>query len=94
MKTGECFLFRLTRDADIELREDEAGDLLRNIERELHHQKRFSFPVRLEVEAGMPDEMVKYLSGAVGLSEQEVYRVKGFLNTPDLMRFTRSTARI
>jgi polyphosphate kinase len=86
MKTGECFLFRLTRDADIELREDEAGDLLRNIERELHHQKRFSFPVRLEVEAGMPDEMVKYLSGAVGLSEQEVYRVKGFLNTPDLMR--------
>jgi polyphosphate kinase len=72
MKTSECFLFRLTRDADIELREDEAGDLLRTIESELHHQKRFSFPVRLEVEASMPEEMVNYLTEAIGLTEQEV----------------------
>jgi polyphosphate kinase len=86
MKTGECFLFRLTRDADIELREDEAGDLLRNIEQELHHQKRFSFPVRLEVEAGMPEEMLRYLTGAIGLTKTEAYRIKGFLNTPDLMK--------
>ena len=86
MKTGECFLFRLTRDADIELREDEAGDLLRNIEQELHHQKRFSFPVRLEVEAGMPEEMLRYLTAAVGLTKTEAYRIEGFLNTPDLMR--------
>jgi len=86
MKTSECFLYRLTRDADIELREDEAGDLLRNIESELHHQKRFSFPVRLEVEASMPEEMVGYLTGAIGLTEQDVYRIDGLLNIPDLMR--------
>jgi polyphosphate kinase len=86
MKTGECFLFRLTRDADIELREDEAGDLLRNIEQELHQQRRFSFPVRLEVEAGMPKEMLRYLTGAIGLAKTEAYRVEGFLNTPDLMK--------
>jgi polyphosphate kinase len=86
MKTGECFLFRLTRDADIELREDEAGDLLRNIEQELHHQKRFSFPVRLEVEAGMPEEMLRYLTGAIGLTKTEAYKIEGFLNTPDLMK--------
>jgi len=87
MKTSECFLFRLTRDADIELREDEAGDLLRNIEIELHHQKRFSFPVRLEVEASMPEEMIKYLTGAIGLTGQEIYRIDSFLNIPDLMKF-------
>ncbi len=85
METSECFLFRLTRDADIELREDESGDLLRTIERELHHQKRFSFPVRLEIEDAMPQEIVEYLTGAVGLSEQDIFRVKGFLNIPDLM---------
>jgi polyphosphate kinase len=86
MKTSECFLFRLTRDADIELREDEAGDLLRNIESELHHQKRFSFPVRLEVESSMPDEMIRYLTKAIGLNEQEIYRIEGFLNIPDFMK--------
>ncbi|MCU1290411.1 MAG: polyphosphate kinase 1 [Acidobacteria bacterium] len=86
MKTSECFLFRLTRDADIELREDEAGDLLRTIESELHHQKRFSFPVRLEVEASMPEEMVNYLTEAIGLTEQDVYPIEGFLNIPDFMK--------
>ncbi|HEX8265075.1 MAG TPA: polyphosphate kinase 1 [Pyrinomonadaceae bacterium] len=86
MKTSECFLFRLTRDADIELREDEAGDLLRTIESELHHQKRFSFPVRLEVQSSMPEEMVGYLTEAIGLSEQDIYRIEGILNIPDLMK--------
>ena len=48
MKTSEAFLFRVTRDADIELREDEAGDLMRTLERELQ-RRRVRFPVRLEV---------------------------------------------
>jgi polyphosphate kinase len=87
MKTTGAFLFRLTRDADIELREDEAGDLLRTIERELHHQKRFSFPVRLEVAASMPDDMVHYLTNSIGLTEQDVYRIDGLLHIPDLMKF-------
>jgi polyphosphate kinase len=86
MKTSEAFLFRLTRDADFELREDEAGDLLRNIESELHHQKRFSFPVRLEVVASMSEELISYLTGAIGLAEQDVYRIDGFLNIPDFMK--------
>ncbi len=84
MKTGKSFLFRVTRDADIEIREDEAGDLLQTMEAELHRQ-RFSFPVRLEVAANMPEEMVKYLAGSIGLTEQDVYPIEGFLNIPDLM---------
>lgn len=86
MKAEHCHLFRLTRDADIELREDESGDLLRLIERELHQQKRFSFPVRLEVSASMPEEMIQYLTKAIGLTETDVYRIEGFLNVPDLMK--------
>jgi polyphosphate kinase len=84
MKTGECHLFRVTRDADIELREDEAGDLLRTMERELH-RRRFSFPVRLEVKATMPETMISYLTRAIRLDETDVYRINGFLNIPDLM---------
>lgn len=84
MKTGQCHLFRVTRDADLELREDEAGDLLRTMERELH-RRRFSFPVRLEVKATMPEDMTSYLTNAIGLNESDVYRIDGFLNIPDLM---------
>lgn len=86
MKTGKPYLFRITRDADIEIREDEAGDILRTIELELHHQKRFSFAVRMEVSDSMPIEMVNYLAGSTGLTEHDVFHVEGFLNIPDLMR--------
>lgn len=85
MKTSQCHLFRVTRDADIEIREDEAGDLLRTMEEELH-RRRFSFAVRLEVADSMPEEMVQFLAGSIGLTEQDVYRVDGFLNIPDLMK--------
>ncbi len=85
MKAGEGFLFRVTRDADIELREDEAGDLMRTLERELQ-RRRFRFPVRLEVASDMPDKMVKLLTDGIGLSEPDVYRIEGFLDVSDLMQ--------
>lgn len=87
MKTNKCHLFRLTRDADLELRDDEAGDLLRTMELELHHRRRFSFPVRLEVTNSMPEQMIKHLTGSIGMTDKDVYRIDGFLNIPDLMRF-------
>lgn len=85
MKTGEGFLFRVTRDADIELREDEAGDLLRTLERELQ-RRRFRFPVRLEVSSDMPEKMLKTLADGIGLTEQDIYPIKGFVDIPDLMQ--------
>jgi len=85
MKAGEGFLFRVTRDADIELREDEAGDLMRTLERELQ-RRRFRFPVRLEVSANMPEKMLKQLTDGIGLTEQDVYRIEGFVDIPDLMQ--------
>jgi polyphosphate kinase len=85
MKASDGFLFRVTRDADIELREDEAGDLMRTLERELQ-RRRFRFPVRLEVAADMPEKMVKLLTRGVGLEEQDVYRIDGLVDIPDLMQ--------
>jgi len=85
MKTSAGFLFRVTRDADIELREDEAGDLMRTLERELQ-RRRFRFPVRLEVEATMPDKMLKVLTQGIGLDENDVYKIDGFVDIPDLMQ--------
>ncbi len=85
MKTSESYLFRVTRDADIELREDEAGDLLRTLERELQ-RRRDRFPVRLEVSAAMPEKMLKVLTGGIGLTDADVDRIEGLLDIPDLMQ--------
>lgn len=84
MKTSKAFLFRVTRDADIELREDEAGDLLRSLELELQ-RRRDRFAVRLEVEAAMPEKMLKLLAAGIGLGADEIERVNGFVGIPDLM---------
>ncbi|MEO6051301.1 MAG: polyphosphate kinase 1 [Pyrinomonadaceae bacterium] len=85
MKTSEAFLFRVTRDADIELREDEAGDLMRTLERELQ-RRRDRFAVRLEISAAMPEKMVKLLANGTGLTDEEVERIDGFVDIPDLMQ--------
>ncbi|HKO95871.1 MAG TPA: polyphosphate kinase 1 [Pyrinomonadaceae bacterium] len=74
--------FRVTRDADIEIREDEAEDLLRVIEQELR-RRRFGTPVRLEVSKGMPEEMVNYLMESLDLKPDDVYEVNGPLSLQD-----------
>ena len=85
MKVSEGHLFRVTRDADIEIREDEAGDLMRTLETELQ-RRRFRFPVRLEVAATMPDKMLKQLTTGIGLDDEDVYKIDGFLDISDLMQ--------
>lgn len=83
-RVGRAQLFRITRDADIEFREDEASDLLK-VMREHLRRRRFGEAVRLEVTASMPDKMLRYLTGALELSEDDVYVINGPLNVPDLM---------
>jgi polyphosphate kinase len=84
MHVLECQPFRITRDADFEIAEDEAGDLLKSVEQQLR-QRRFGFYVRLEVAAGMSPHMVKALRQWMELEEQDVYTFDGPLNIPDLM---------
>jgi len=84
MKPGPCYRFRVTRDADIEIRDEEAEDLLRLIQEEVR-QRRFGKPVRLEVSDDMSAEMIHYLTESLGLEAQDVYKVRGPLAIQELM---------
>jgi polyphosphate kinase len=78
-----CFAFRITRDADIELREEEAHDLLQEMEDNLR-QRRFGEVVRLEVDEAMPGKMRKYLRRSLEIKSRDVYQTSGPLNLTDL----------
>ncbi len=84
MAVRESYLFRVTRDADLDLQEDEADDLLRAIESELQ-RRRFGEPVRLEIERGMPEYMRDLLLEALSLSLVDCYEIEGLQGTSDLM---------
>ena len=85
MLAGEVCPFRVTRDADFEVREDEVVDLLQTVEQSLR-TRRFGSPVRLEVSANMPAEMTQLLRDSLdGLVEDDVYVTDDPLNIPDLM---------
>jgi polyphosphate kinase len=79
-----CHLFRITRDADIGLREEEAQDLLLLMEQNLK-QRRFGDVVRLEVSKFMPREMVKYLTDSLAITPEDVYIIDGVININDFM---------
>lgn len=84
MNPGPCHLFRVTRDADIEIREEEAEDLLSQIQEELR-RRRFGAPVRLEVSPEMPADMIEYLSESLQVEPDDVYVFDGPLHIQDLM---------
>jgi polyphosphate kinase len=83
MDVRAAYCFRVTRDADLDLQEDEADDLLLAIESELR-KRRFGEPVRLEVEAAMPDHLRTMLLEALSLGEVDLYAIDGLLGTSDL----------
>jgi polyphosphate kinase len=75
--------FRVTRDADIELAEDEADDLLVAVEQELR-RRRFGAVVRLEVAASMPEHVVRLLQRELEVDDTALVVVEGPLNLGDL----------
>jgi len=72
-------MFRVTRDADFDVEEDEAGDLVSAIEQELR-RRRFGSAVRLEVERAMPAEMRDFLLTGIGLDAGDLYEVPDTLD--------------
>jgi polyphosphate kinase len=83
MTVEHAHMFRVTRDADIDIREEEADDLLRALQKGLR-KRRFGSPVRLEVAADMPDEMLVYLMESIGVEPDDIYILDGPLNILDL----------
>src|SRR5438552_14917 len=69
--------FRVTRDADLDLIDEEAADLLAAIQSELRRQQRRAQVVRLEVDAAMTGEVLDLLARELELEPTDVYRVDG-----------------
>ncbi len=86
------YLFRITRDADIEIQEDEASDLLATIEQEVR-RRRFGAVVRVEVTPKVPKRMRKLLMRQLEVSEDDIYEVAGFLGPSDLMALVKLERR-
>jgi len=83
MDVDEHHLFRVTRNADLAIEEDEADDLLMAIEEELR-RRRFGEAVRLEVERSMPLATRRILLSGLGLGDDDAYEIKGMLDLTGL----------
>ena len=79
MKVESHHLFRVTRNADLDIEEDEADDLLMAMEEELR-RRRFGKVVRLEVERSMPHETRALLQRGLSLEASNVYEIRGMLD--------------
>jgi polyphosphate kinase len=79
-----CWAFRVTRNWDLTIDEEEAEDLLVTIEREVRRRDRGS-AVRLEIAAQAELHLSDYLVRALKLGASDVYRIEGPLNIPDLL---------
>lgn len=77
--------FRVIRDADMEIREDEAGDLLQGIESVLR-RRRFGSVTQLEVHASIPPDVSSLLIGNLEISAADCFRTPGILGLSDLMQ--------
>jgi polyphosphate kinase len=87
MSIQEYHPFRITRDADLELEEDEADDLLLAIEQELRKRRMGGNTVRLEIRSQTPALVRSRLLEDLGLTESDIYEVDGLLALRDLMYF-------
>ena len=76
--------FRVTRDADLDLVDEDASDLLAAIQNELRRQRRRAQLVRLEVDADMSDDVFDLLVRELELEPADVYRVEGLLDLSSL----------
>jgi polyphosphate kinase len=70
--------FRVTRNQDLEVEDDEAEDLLQALERELA-RRRFGPAVRLEIQEGVSEEMLELLVRELEVDLRDVYRIPGGL---------------
>lgn len=71
-----AFPFRVTRNADIELQEDEAADLLESMSENLH-TRRFSPVIRLTLDQGMPKQSRHTLTQNLHVNNNDVYDLPG-----------------
>ncbi|MEX0951419.1 MAG: polyphosphate kinase 1, partial [Gammaproteobacteria bacterium] len=84
MKVTGCYQFRVTRNGDLFVDEEEVDNLLRALEGELP-SRRFSDAVRIEVADNCPDEISQFLLQQFHLSEDDLFQVNGPVNLNRLL---------
>jgi polyphosphate kinase len=80
-------VFRITRDADFPVLEDEADDLLIAIEQEISKRRLEGFVCRLELEQSMPIDLQQSIMRELKVDEDRVYAIDGLINLKDLFFF-------
>ena len=88
MRITRAYLFRLIRNADVEIEEDEAGDLLKTIETGIR-SRRYGKVVRLDITTAMPVPVRKLLMKNLGVAERNVYEIDGALGLSSLMELLK-----
>ncbi|WP_320673691.1 polyphosphate kinase 1 [Prochlorococcus sp. MIT 1341] len=88
MKIKEHYFFRVTRDADLELRDIEADDLMIAIEEGLRKRRLGGEIVRLEVSDKIPVEILNMLIKGLSIKEEDVYMTKTILGLDDLLELS------
>jgi polyphosphate kinase len=88
MEVLEHHEFRVTRNEDVEVEEDDAENLLTALEKELQ-RRRFGPPIRLEITDDMDDVTLGLLMSELQITEQEVYRLPAPLDLSGLFEITR-----
>ena len=81
------FPYRIMRNADLSIEEDEAADLLIEIERQLK-KRQWGQAIRLEVEAGMDKRLLKKLRQEFKIKEEDIFKINGPLDLTFLMKLS------
>ena len=92
MQVKGCYQFRVTRDSDLSLDDEDTKDLRLALQGELSHRQ-FGDSVRLEVADSCPAEMSAFLLGQFGLAQEDLYQVNGLVNLVRLMQIPDSVDR-
>lgn len=85
MEVRECHMFRVTRDADLMVKEDEADDLMSAMEVELRKRRYAGEVVRLQIHPTMSANVREILYRGMKLDKNDIYETSGWLGLSSLM---------
>ena len=83
-----AFPYRIMRNADLDIEEDEAADLLVEIERQLK-KRQWGQAIRLEVEDGIDKHLLKTLKNELQVHEDDIFKINGPLDLTFLSKFDK-----
>ena len=88
MEVKEYSFFRVTRDADLELRDIEADDLMSALEEGLRKRRKGGEVVRLEVSTNTPQKILDLLKEGMNVDKENLYQIEGLLALDELIELT------